>query len=231
MRKNGSRLISLKQYRATDLFLFAVILIAFDLIDYYATVWLAESGSVYYFALTVPIVLMVMMRWGWPAVFYAVGDAVLQTVLNNPASWQSYLSYGLGYAAILLLLIPLHYAGKQKIAGKWYFSALFVLAAWVLSNLVCSTVQCIAVPGATFGAAILNNISFGINGLLSLVLSIALILILRRLDGMFEDQIHYLKRMDEERKAKQQGDDFGDTPVEISEDTLSILKKRDEDLE
>lgn len=229
MRKNGSRLISLKQYRATDLFLFAVILVIFDLLVHFATRWLADAASIYMFALTVPVVLLIMMRWGWQAIFFAVGDAVLLTVLNNPTVWQSYLSYGLGNAAILLLLIPLHYIGKQKIAGKWFLTALFVVLGWILSNLVCSLVQCAC--GENFAMALLGNISFGANGLLALAIGLVLLLILRRLDGMFEDQIHYLKRLDEERRSMMLADEFGEKPVEIDEDTLSILKKRDDELE
>ena len=53
MRKNGSRLISLKQYKMTDLFVFAVILVAFDLIAHFAP--LAMKGAAdYIFLLTVP---------------------------------------------------------------------------------------------------------------------------------------------------------------------------------
>lgn len=229
MRKNGSRLISLKQYRATDLFLFAAILIIFDLFAHYATVWLADAATVYMFALTVPIVLLVMMRWGWMAIFFAVGDAILLTVLNNPTVWQSYLSYILGNSAMLLLLIPLRFIGKQKIAGKWYFSTLFVICGWILSNFVCSLVQWIC--GEGLFTSLLANMSFGINGLLALAIGIVLILILRRLDGMFEDQITYLKRLDAERKEKMRIDEFGEVPIEIDEDTLSILRKRDEELE
>lgn len=229
MRKNGSRLISLKQYRATDLFLFAAILVIFDLFVHFATVWLADAATMYMFALTVPMVLLIMMRWGWQAIFFAVGDAILLSVLNNPAVWQSYLSYSLGNAAILLLLIPMHFIGKQKIAGKWYLTALFVVLGWIISNLVCSIVQWIC--GVGFVAAILSNISFGVNGLLALVLGVVILMILRKLDGMFEDQIHYLKRLDNERKERMSIDEFGETPIEIDEDTLSILKKRDEELE
>lgn len=229
MRKNGSRLISLGRYRATDLFLFAVILVIFDLLVHFATKWLADASSVYVFALTVPIVLVVMMRWGWQAIFFALGDAILLTVLNNPAVWQSYVTYGVGNAAILLLLIPLRYIGKQKIAGKWYLTALFVVLGWIISNLVCSAMQ--SIFGVGFVAAITANITFGINGFLSLAIGIVLLLILRKLDGMFEDQISYLKRLDAERRERMRIDEFGETPVEIDEDTLSILKKRDEELE
>lgn len=229
MRKNGSRLISLKQYRATDLFLFAVILVIFDLLVHFATKWLADAAAMYMFALTIPIVLLIMMRWGWSAIFFAVGDAILLTVLNNPTVWQSYITYSVGNAAILLLLIPMHFINKQKIAGKWYLTALFVVLGWIISNLVCSVAQCIF--GVGFVRAILANISFGINGLLSLAIGMVLLLILRKLDGMFEDQICYLKRLDRERQEKMRIDEFGDAPVEIDEDTLSILRKRDEELE
>lgn len=229
MRKNGSRLISVGRYRATDLFMFAAILVVFDLLVHFATVWLADAAAIYLFALTVPIVLLIMMRWGWPAIFFAIGDAVLATALNNPTVWQSYLSYSLGNAAILLLLVPMRFIGKEKIAGKWYLTALFVVLGWIISNLVCSLVQCIF--GIGFFAALLANISFGINGLLSLAIGIVLLLIMRRLDGMFEDQIHYLKRVDAERRELMQADEFGGSPIEIDEDTLSILRKRDEELE
>lgn len=229
MRKNGSRLISLQRYRATDLFLFAVILVIFDLLVHFATLWLADAASVYMFALTVPIVLLVMIRWGWQAIFFAVGDALLLTALNNPTVWQSYFAYSIGNAAILLLLIPVHLIGKQKIAGTWYLTALFVVLGWIISNLVCSVVQCIF--GVSFVAALLANISFGVNGLLALAIGMVLLLILRKLEGMFEDQIHYLKRLDEERKEMMRIDEFGEVPIEIDEDTLSILMKRDEELE
>lgn len=229
MRKNGSRLISLRQYKFTDLFLFAVILIVFDLVVFFATAWLADQATMYMFSLTVPMVLLIMMRWDWRAIFFAVGDAVFLTVLHNPTVWQSYLSYAIGDASILLLLIPMRYIGKQKIAKKWYLTVLFVAVGWLISNLVCSTVQCIC--GLNFVGALLANISFGVTGLMSLALGIVLILILRKLDGMFEDQISYLKRLDKERRERMRIDEYGEEPIDIDEETLSILRRRDEDLE
>lgn len=227
MRKNGSKLISLKQYRVADLFLFAIILVVFDLISHVATAWLADAATMYAFSLTVPFVLIIMMRWGWPAIFFAVGYAVLLTALNNPTVWQSYLSYALGSSAILLLLIPLRYIGKQKIAGKWFFSAILVVLGWIIMNLVTSLVQFIC--GESFLVSFLGNIGFSMCGLLSLIIGTTLILLLRKLDGMFEDQKHYLLRLDRERKELASIDQFGERPIEIDEDTLSILNKRDDE--
>lgn len=228
MRKNGSRLISLGRYRATDLFLFTVILAIFDLLAHFAIV-LFPNGAYYVFTLTVPIVILMMMRWGWWGVLYAVFDGVVISALNSPDVWQSYLAYTIGNAAMLLLLIPFHLIGKQKIAGKWYLSALFVVLGWLLMNFFASLVQCIC--GENFLSSLLGNFGLGLTGFLSLFVAVILILVLRRLDGMFEDQIHYLKRLDAERKEKMRVDEFGESPVEIDEDTLSILKKRDEELQ
>lgn len=228
MRKNGSRLISLKRYRATDLFLFAIILIIFDLLSHFVTI-LMPAGVLYMFTLTVPIVLLILVRWGWWGVFFAIGDGILLSVLKSPSVWQSYVAYTAGNSAMLLLLIPLHYIGKEKIAGKWHLTALFVVLGWLLMNLTTSLVQFIC--GESFLSSLLGNMGWGLNGFLSLALGIVLMLILRKLDGMLEDQIHYLKRVDAERKEMIRIDEFGETPIEIDEDTLSILKKRDEELE
>ena len=227
MRKNGSRLISLGRYRTTDLFLFAVLLVVFDLLSHYAII-LLPAGAGYVFALTVPMTVLVMMRWGWWSAFFAVGDAIVLTLINNPSSWQTYLSYGIGGASMLLLLIPLRFIDKQKIAKKWYFTALFFLTAWFLDNFVCSLVQLIC--GVKFAVALSTNFGFGLNGMLSLAIGMVLLMVLRKLDGMFEDQIQYLKRIDRERKEMMRRDEFGDEPIEIDEETISILNRRDEEL-
>ena len=227
MRKNGSRLISLRQYRLTDLFLFAGILIAFDLLAHF-TPRLFGSAAFFTFTLTVPIVLMVMIRWGWPCVLFAVGDGLFMSALNNTYSWQSYLCYSLGFAAITLLLIPLKFIGKQKITGKWYFSVLFVVCAWLIMNFALTCFE--AICGNDFAGMLVFNIGLNATGMLSLAIGIVVILVVRRLDGMFEDQKHYLIRKDNERKELARRDEFGDEPIDIDEETLSILRKHDDDL-
>lgn len=176
-----------------------------------------------------PIVLLVMMRWGWPSVFYAVGDGILYCLLNigsenfNPAFFAV---YGIGNAALIFLLLLFKFSGKRRIAEKWYFSALYVVVAWLF---VCLGRSLVAVCfGMPFAASILTQLS----DLLTLAISVVIILILRRLDGMFEDQKTYLLRIDKERREQMMPDKFGDEPPgEIDEESLSILRKRDEDLE
>ena len=228
MRKNGSRILSVGQYRLTDLLLFTVILVVYDLLAQYALQRFAGSLGLFAFTLTVPIVVLIMMRWGWWSVFFAVGDGILLSALINPTMWQAYVSLSVGNAAMMLLLIPLKLIGKKKIAGKWYFSALFVISAWILSVLGISVVQTIC--GFNFAESFAANAGVGRTGLLALFVAVLLITVLRRFDGMFEDQVTYLKRLDKERREKMEGDNFGWEPIEISEEDISILKKDDEDL-
>lgn len=70
--------------------------------------------------------------------------------------------------------------------------------------------------------------AFAAGDSLSLPVAIIILLVLRRFDGMLEDQITYLKRLTGERmeKMRYNGEDG---PLEIDEDALSILK-RDDDL-
>lgn len=221
MRKNGSRFISFKQYKFTDLFLFAVILIAFELILHYA--FIAFDGD-FTFSPMVPIVILVMMRWGWVSVFYAVGDGALFCLLNG-GGWQSYLVYCVGNAFIMLVLILHKITGKEKISKMLSLTLLYVSLAW-LATVLGRTAIAVCL-GTNFIVAFTSQLF----ELISLIIGILIVLIMRRLDGMFEDQKRYLRRMDAERKESMRRDEYGDEPIEIDGDTLSILRKRDNELE
>lgn len=227
MRKNGSRLISLRQYKFTDLFLFAVILGISELLIYLASRFWFKNDADFYVSFLLPIVLIVMMRWGWVSVFYAALGGVLACALNG-GGWQSYVSYPIGYCLVTLLLLMTKFMGRERIRKKWYFSVLFVILGWIAMNLGATCVG--AICGNNFVSLFLVNFGFGINGLLSLAAGIVTVLIVRKLDGMFEYQISYLKRLEAERLEKMRRDEFGDEPIEIDEETLSILKKRGDDL-
>lgn len=215
MRKNGSRLISFRQYRLTDIFLFAVLLVVFELILHFA--FIAYNGK-WTFSPLVPMTLLVMMRWGWPSVFFAVGDGILYCALNA-ANYQNYIIYGVGNAFIMLLLLMIKFMGKQRIAGKWYFSALFVVLGWFAVVIGKATIA------SCFGLNFLSIFTANLTDLFSLGVAVIVILVMRRLDGMFEDQKFYLRRLEKERKEKFVIDAFGDEPIEIDEESISILKR------
>lgn len=228
MRKNGSRLISVKQYRATDLTIFALITIVSELLGYFATVWFAGSAF-FTLSLVVPITCLVLARWGWQATFYPIIGGVTFCLVSG-LSGNYYAAYCLGGTFIMLMLLPAKLIGVDRIRKKWYFTALFAVGAWLCVYLGRSVLWAIAyaispVEGATAYSGFLG---FGLD-VISLFASVVVLLIMRKLDGMFEEQKKYLKRMDEERKLRMRYDSFGDEPVEIDEEALSILN-RDNDL-
>ena len=209
------------------MFMFALILCVSELIIFFASKYWFKSSADYYVSFLLPIVLIVMMRWGWVSVVYAALGGVLACALGG-GSWQSYISYIIGTACIASVLLLTKFVGKEKIRGKWYLTLAYILAGWVSVNLG------IACAGAAFGDNFLRllglNFGLGVYGALSLAAAVAVIMLLRRLEGMFEDQKHYLIRKDKERKELARRDEFGDEPIEIDEETVSILKRWDDGL-
>lgn len=228
MRKNGSRLISIGQYRGTDLFVFALILAVAEILTYLAARWF-PGQAIFTFSLMIPISLTVMMRWGWPSVFYPIGGGLLVCLLGA-ASGANYACYIIGNACMAFMLIPTYVIGRDKIRSRWWGSALYVLGAWLCVYLgkslvwvVCCTVD------PSLGGVLTGFKEFAAGDLLSLAIALIVVLVLRRLDGMFEDQKTYLERLEKKRKEKMRIDQFGENLGEIDEETFKILNK-DNDL-
>lgn len=225
MRKNGSRLISLRQYRLTDLFLFAAILAVAEVITFYVPK--PATALPYSFSLAVPIILIIMMRWGWCSVFYALGDGLLVCLLslgNKNFVPQLFAINILGNSFIMICLLVLKLAGREKVAGKWYFSALFAALGWFLVYIGKAAVA------AAFGFGFVNSLIGQLWDLLTPAITVIVILVVRRLDGMFEYQKSYLLRLDKERRQLSERDTYGDEPIDIDEESLSILKRKDDDM-
>lgn len=225
MRKNGSRQISVKQYRLTDLFVFAVILVLGELFPHFALEWFPQQAF-FVLSFMVPIVVLVMIRWGWMSVFYAVASGAIYCLLNG-GDGVNYATYCIGNAFIALMLIPYYLIGEEKITSRWWASLLFVFGAWVCVYLGRSIVSSIALTISPIDGTnpISGFVSFALTDTLSLVIGVVIILVLRRFDGMFESQKRFLGRLDEERKEAQRRAIFGDKIPEIDEEALEILDR------
>jgi hypothetical protein len=173
--------------------------------------------------------IIVLMRWGWLSVFYPVGAGLIYCILNTEGFQASiYLTYCIGNACMALVLIYVKLVGKEKIAKKFYLSAILVVLAWLAINLGRSAIA--AMFGNNFFTAFLNFCGISDNGVLTLVMAILIIAIMRKLDGMFEDQKSFLLRLEKEKSDRMRRDEFGDEPIEIDEQSLAILNKGDNDL-
>lgn len=231
MRKNGVKYISLQQYRATDTFIFALILGVSEALVFFAGKWFPQ-GALFTFSLMVPIVLTVMMRWGWVGALYAAAGGLLWCLLSIAGGvqpWQ-WLVYIIGNSFIALMLLPIYLIGKEKISKRWWACALLAVGGWLCVYLGRATVWAISfavspVSGVTAGSGFL---AFAASDLLSLPVAVVVVLVLRKLDGMFEDQTAYLKQLGNENRKKVNYDGSEELE-ELDEEALSILNK-DNDL-
>ena len=227
MRKNG-RFISFRQYKYTDLFFFALVLGLSELLVFCSyNYWFKSTIDKFYVNFMLAIALTVIMRWGWIGGLYAVLDGIILSAVGG-GGWQRYLSYIIGTACILVVLLMTKFVGKEKIRSKWYLSLAYVLVGWASVNVGISCMSMIF--GESISTALLVSFGYGVYGALPLAASIVVVMLLRRLNGMFEDQKHYLLRQDKERRDLARRDEFGDEPIEIDEESMSILKRWDDGL-
>lgn len=199
--------LSFKQYRAIDLGILAAILaVAEWMTASAATKWFPTE--LYTLSPTIAVVCIVMMRWGgYAAIHAAVGGAAF--CIASGATFAQFAVYCVGNCFALLALIMFKALGKEKIREKYYFTILFAAAAFLAAQLGRWLV------GLIFGAPADSIVGFFTTDLLSLLFAVVVVLISRRVDGLFEDQKSYLIRTEAERKRQRQaeGSDDFDLPV------------------
>jgi hypothetical protein len=187
------RQITLQEYRSIDLTILMVVLaISQTLIHFAASVWFTDQ--LYVASPIAAVVALVMMRWGgWAAIHAIAGGAVFVLLANG--SWQHYIIYGVGNACAMGALLMLKALGKERIRQDATLSLLFALCAQVLMWLGRAGLAWLL----GFGGASLGFITTDV---LSGVFALVIIWVSRRIDGLFEDQKHYLLRLESERQAE-----------------------------
>ena len=190
--------ITFRQYRAMDLFLFTALLcICETLITLGATRWF--TGEPYTLSLTPAVTAIVMVRWGGFAAIPAVLGAFVFCLVSG-ATLPQYVIYCVGNLAGLVLTQVLCRIGWKRLHENVLFSMLYGLLTAVLMQL-----------GRFLLALVMGNplavcVGFIATDTLSTLFAVLLVWITRRLDGVLEDQKHYLKRvadeMEQERMAQ-----------------------------
>lgn len=188
------RQISFEQYRTIDLTILLVFLVISQFLAHLAvSVWFPEQ--LYVASPIAGLTALVMMRWGGYSAIHALLGGVLYAVLCG-GNWKHILIYGIGNLVSMLALVMLKKPGKERVRTSGFLSLMFGLCVQVLMWL------------GRFGAAILlgNEIAAGFGFITTDVLSglftLLIIWVIRRIDGLFEDQKHYLLRMERERQAE-----------------------------
>ena len=189
------RQLTLAEYRSLDLTLFAVILAVCEYIITLAAIrWF--PGQLYTVSLSAALCAIVLMRWGaWAGLHALLGGAAFW--LASGGSPKQLAIYALGNLFCLLVLPLLR--GKEKIRADKLFTIFFALAVVLAMQLGR------AVVALVLGTPIETCVGFFTTDSLSDVFTMVVVSLARRLDGIFEDQKRYLRRLQEQQKKEKGG--------------------------
>ncbi len=188
--------ISFKQYRAIDLCIWVVIMLAFEAVTTMAAArWF--PGELYTLSQTTAVVCIVMMRWGGYAAIHAVAGGIA-FCLASGGSPEQLVMYCVGNCFALAALALFKAVGKEKVRSRALFTVIFTAAAFCGVQLGRWLVSLI------FGGTLDSLVMFFATDSLTLLYSVVVVLISRRVDGLFEDQKIYLIRTESERKRREE---------------------------
>ena len=186
--------LTFKQYRNIDLTILSFFLIISEAVTTVATnKWFAAQPIA--ISTTMVFICIVMMRWsGFAAIPAVLGGLVFSIVSGG--NLEQILIYSVGNLATLVALLWFKVWKKDDIrlgTFKLFFftSSVYLLGQvgrWIIS--------------LAFGGSLWNLVGYIASDIISLLFAVVLMLILRKVDGMIEDQKAYLFRLDRERKEE-----------------------------
>jgi hypothetical protein len=184
-----------QEYRTIDLAILAFILVVCEFI----TVKAANSwfpGQPYTVSLAAALTSIVFMRWSWWGCFHAflAGTAFCAA---SGAELFSYIIYCIGNLFSVLAVPVLLKYGKEK-TRTGMFGLIFPLLVLLLMQ------GGRAAVALMMGASAAAVTGFFTTDSVSMLFTFVIIWIARRLDGIYEDQKHYLLRLSAKEKAEKE---------------------------
>jgi len=180
---------TIEQYRAIDLSLFALILIVFEtvLIRSSASLFPREPWTV---SATAAITAVVMVRWGPWAVIHAVIGGLTLCIVSR-GQWQQFLIYCAGNTAALAVLPLLKKWGWERLRNDFLVNLLYGFLTLLM-------MQCgRALAAMLLGTAPSAAAGFITTDVITYIFTLTIVWITGRLDGVLEDQKHYLARIND----------------------------------
>ena len=185
---------TIRRYQSVDLMIWSILLLVFEFI-------VVKAGSVWFrnqlwtLSIIPALVAIVYMRWGVFGIFYsALGGIAL--CFASGASTQQYLIYTLGNMFSIVLLLMVKFIGKEKIRESVFASIIFALVSALSMQIGRGVVA------ALLGNGIGSVVTFITTDIISDLFALLIVCITRKLDGVFEDQISYLVRVNNEENDK-----------------------------
>lgn len=181
------RQLTWKEYRTIDLCLMALMLAVFEyIIVRAANFWFPDQ--LYTVSLAATVTSIVFMRWDFWGLIHAVEAGVIFCLFSG-ATREQYVVYCVGNLFCFPAVLIMKAIGKEKVrkSASGIVIPLLVLFLMQLGR---------AVVSLAIGAADLSGvIPFFTTDSLSYLFTGVIIWIARRLDGVYEDQKHYLLRI------------------------------------
>ena len=193
--------ISLNTYRTIDLVLLSLITCAAELINL-LVLKRVFPGELFTLSIVVPMSLIAMQRWNAPGGVVAVAGAIAYCT-GNGGSFESYIVYTVGNAAVLICLLWYLKNGKKRIEESAGLQVLFTLGGFAAVE-----------AGRTLAAFIFDRniksifLTFIVSDSLNIVIGVIIVIIAARQKGLFTDQLSYLRAMAEERERNKQKSKF-----------------------
>lgn len=175
-----------KEYRAIDLALLGLALAIFEFIIVRAARWWFP-GQPFTVSLAAAITSIVYMRWGAWGAIHAV-EAGLVFCFFSGAAPEQYIIYCAGNLVSAAAVLLLRALGKERVRTG-HLSLVFPLLVQVLMQ------GGRAAAALLLGAGLGSVTGFFTTDSLSLLFTFVIIWIARKLDGVYEDQKHYLLRL------------------------------------
>ena len=181
------------QYRRIDLALFALLMAVCEYVIVHAANWWFPQQP-FMVSLAGPLTAIVYMRWGYWGAIHAVEAGAVYCLFSG-ATGEQYIIYCGGNLLSLLAVLVLNRAGKERMRTGWAglgFAALVLLlmqggralAAFILG----------AEPAALPRFFTTDSLSY--------IFTFVIIWIAQKLDGIYEDQKHYLLRIQSQEEEK-----------------------------
>ena len=182
--------ITFRQYRAMDLFIFTILLCVCEtLITLGATQWFPQEP--WTLSLTPAITAIVMVRWGGFAAIPAFLGAVVFCFASG-ASLPQYAIYCVGNLAALALTQFLYRFGWKRLHDQVLLAIFHGLLTALLMQLGRALMALLlGTPLALCGGFFTTDV-------LSTLFAALIVWMARNLNGMLEEQKHYLRRIAEE---------------------------------
>lgn len=186
------RQLTLQEYRTIDLILFALMFAVFEFIIVRVATGRLFWDQAFTVSLAGAITSIVYMRWGlWGGIHAALTGALF--CLYSGGTPEQYVIYTVGNLFSLPAALVLKRLGPERVRTGQWGAMLFPLAVILLmqGGRAVTAMALGAAPGAALG--------FFTTDSLSILFTLVILWVARRLDGIYEDQRHYLLRLQKEK--------------------------------